>query len=141
MAAADEGHQQVHRDGTVGRTVTHVTDPRAQLGDGGQPECAQTSRCGDGHGQLGAGQATAHAGLGDRNVETEPVKQVHVLARRRARFGVGGVAPAGGHSGERLEYDAVRRVDGELGVVVGGRHLDHVDPGDVVLVAELTHQP
>ena len=80
MAASDEGHQQVHRDGTVGRTVTHVTDPRAQLVDWSKPECAQASRRGDGQGQPGAGQATTHAGLGDRNVETEPVKQVHVLS-------------------------------------------------------------
>jgi hypothetical protein len=52
------------------------------------PECAQASRCGDGHGQLGAGQTTAHAGLGDRNFETEPVKQVHRAHRNRVA-GVG----------------------------------------------------
>ena len=42
---------------------------------------------------------------------------------------------------ERLEHHAVRGVDRELGVVVGGGHLDHVDAGDVVLVAELAHHP
>ena len=33
----------------------------------------------------------------------------------------------------------MRGVHGQLGVVVGGRDLDHVDTGDIVLVAELTN--
>ena len=42
---------------------------------------------------------------------------------------------------ERLEHHPVRGVHGELGVVVGGRHLDDVDADHVVLVAELAHHP
>ena len=83
-------------------------------------------------------QPAAHPGLADRNIQAQPVKQIHGRADRVA-WRRGGVAAAGRHARERLEHDAVRGIDGELGVVVGGRDLDDVDAGDVVLVAELTH--
>ena len=62
------------------------------------------------------------------------------LARGRARFCLGGVATTRGHTGECLEHHAVRGVDSQFGVVVGGCHLHHVHARDIVLVAELTHQ-
>ena len=62
------------------------------------------------------------------------------LARGRARFCLGGVATTRGHTGECLEHHAVRGVDSQFGVVVGGCHLHHVHACDIVLVAELTHQ-
>jgi hypothetical protein len=40
---------------------------------------AQTSSSGHSRGQPWTGQPTAHAGLGDRNIETEQVEQVHVF--------------------------------------------------------------
>ena len=47
-----------------------------------------------------------------------------------------GARPGGGRPcPQRLEHHAVRGVDGQLGVVVGGRDLDHVHADDVVLVA------
>ena len=48
-------------------------------------------------------------------------------------------ALAGGQAGQRLEADPVGEVRGDLGVVVGRRHLDDVDAGDGQLAADAAY--
>jgi hypothetical protein len=67
MAAADERHQQVHRDRTVGGGVADLADRLAQLGHRCETKGAKAAGPRDRRGQLRARQATAHARLGDRD--------------------------------------------------------------------------
>ncbi|MDT5237518.1 MAG: hypothetical protein QOD36_1907 [Mycobacterium sp.] len=77
MAAADKRHQQVDGHRAIGGSVTHLANRRAQVGRRGQPKRAKASRGSDGTGELRARQATAHSGLGDRNVEAKSIQQIH----------------------------------------------------------------
>ena len=74
VAATHERHQQIHGNGATRRTVTHLPDRLAQIGRRCQPERAQPAGGGDSSGQFGTREPTAHAGLGDRNVEAQPVQ-------------------------------------------------------------------
>ena len=74
MAATHERHQQIHGNGATRRTVTHLLDRLAQNGRRCQPERAEAARRRNRGGQFGTGEPTAHAGLGDRNVEAQPVQ-------------------------------------------------------------------
>jgi hypothetical protein len=74
MAATHKGHQQVDCHRAVGGGVTHVANRVAQVFRRKQPERAEAARIGNDGGRLLARQATAHSGLGDLNVEPEPVK-------------------------------------------------------------------
>ena len=79
MAAPHERHQQVHRNRAVGGTITNLTDRIAKLARGRQAQRAEAAGGGHSSGQLRARQAAAHAGLGDRDIQAEPIKQIQAM--------------------------------------------------------------
>jgi hypothetical protein len=54
-----------------------VADRGAQVRGREQPQRAEAARGRDGTRQLGAGKATAHPGLCDRNIKAKSIQQVH----------------------------------------------------------------
>ena len=77
MAAAQEGGEQVDRDCAAGRTLPDPHDRSRSSSAGSEAECAQTASAGHCGGEFGTRQPPAHSGLADRNIEAQPVKQVH----------------------------------------------------------------
>ena len=77
VVATDEGHQQVYRDGAVRGLFAHFVDTRAQLPRCRDAEGSQSARFGDRGRQRCTGQSAAHSRLSYRNVEPQPVRDVH----------------------------------------------------------------
>ena len=79
MAAPHERHQQVHRNGAAGRVVANPADRIAKLSRGRQAQRAEATGGGHSSGQLRARQAATHAGLGNRDIQAEPIKQIQAM--------------------------------------------------------------
>ncbi|VAZ70809.1 hypothetical protein LAUMK4_00132 [Mycobacterium persicum] len=77
VTAVQEGQQQVDCHGSARSLGPHSIDGPAQLTSGDQAEGAQTARVGDRRRQRCAGDAAAHACLGHRNVESQPVEDIN----------------------------------------------------------------
>ena len=79
MTSMYEGQQQVYRDGAARGLRAHPVDRAAQLAGRDQTERSEATRLGDRRRERRARQPTAHARLTHRNVEPEPVLDVHCL--------------------------------------------------------------
>ncbi len=77
LAAPQKRGEQVDGDGAIGREITDPPDGFAQFVWGRQAQRAQAARAGDSGSEIGPRQPATHAGLADRNVQAQPVKQVH----------------------------------------------------------------
>jgi hypothetical protein len=83
-----QGKKQVHGDRPVGEPPGRG-DLGLELIGAEDPDRAESAGLGDGGGQLRSGEAAAHSGLHDRNLQSDPLHQVGHGPQYRADWPVG----------------------------------------------------